>query len=574
MFAGDTSGMRGAIDAMPPQDMRLASNDAMAINPDTGVAMAMPSPVRSNATQAPAMGGMSTPPPAPAMSNISPQDLAAQAATRASTPGVESAGVQEGGSGGGPVRNIIPSSNGGATNAPQAPSGSAPNLEQMRGLTKVVHTPAGWHPSSQSVETKGAVQDPALQQAMLENYAIRSKEAGDRAEADKLQQMHIAMQSDIAANEAGKEKEAREQRERDLLAAQQSSLDEYKRIMGVKQGELADASKREVDQYRMYRGNTGAAIGAALAAGLGAFGASISHTPNFALDFITKSIDRDVEAQRDEINRGVASKQNDIARIRDQYNVSTPIAEKLLAINLTEKTQAMAAKQAALAGGQAAQEKLQGLNMQLADYRGKLLQDMQKTLYGDATVKADSKYSSGGDSVQLTTEAKRLKLGAEAYGATGQGAAKGAGGEYEASHEGRTAAQNDKQGGAGKESPRIAVKRATNESAMEDLPILEKADKGGYFVPGIHDVLKSQERKDVEAYAAALVSKLTDAAGDPATEAVRHDIYSRLSGADPEVRAKTRKALKAGTETYGTALERASERSRGVSDVNDSSNEK
>lgn len=458
-------------------------------------------------------------------------------------------------------RNIIPQD--AATSAVPGESTNVNPGPNPQNYLVHTHTKAGYVPTAQKVVTEGGVQDPELAKVMGGAYADKMKADASQAEADKLLAFHQTQQSQIAAADAAKQEDAMQQKRIANLAAQEESTKEYGRVMGLAQKDLDKASSAEVDPNRIWRGKPGAQISAAIAAGLGAFGASLSHTPNFALDMINRQIDRDVEAQHNAINRGVAAKNNNILRIRDKYGVDNSTAEKLYSVFATQEAQALARKQAALQGGADAQQRLQAIDAGLAARRLKDLQDMQATMFGKAQITAEQRYQQGGDSVGVSQELKATAQAAGYLGQTGQGLGQAAAGSFQAQHEGLTAAQAAKGGPGAKESPRIAMKEAVNESAREDLPALEKADAGGTIAPDIHGV-GTEARTKLNAAVDAYTSKLVDAAGDPLTDSQLAHLRSRLGSPIASVRAETRAALQHGTETYGRALNRAADRSRGA----------
>lgn len=462
------------------------------------------------------------------------------------------------------MRDAIPRpTDGAAPVTPQGPVNPGPNPQDYLVHT---HTKAGYVPTAQKVVTEGGVQDPELAKAMGTAYADKMRADATQADADKLLAMHQVQQSQIASAEAAKAEDDMRQKRIANIAAQEEATKEYSRVMGDAQKDLEKASTAEVDPERIWRGKDGARIGAAIAAGLGAFGANLGHTPNFALDIITRQIDRDVDSQRDAINRGVAAKNNNILRIRDKYNVDTSTAEKLYSVFATSEAQALARKQAALQGGAEAQQRFQAIDAGLAARKLKDLQDMQANLFGKAQITAEERYRQGGDVVTVSPTLKATAQAAGYLGQTGQGMGQAAAGAFQAQHEGSPAPKIAPAGG-GKESPRISMKIATNESAREDLPALEKADAGGFIAPDIHGT-GTEARVKLNAAVDALTSKLVDAAGDPLTESQLAHLREKLGSADPRVRAETRAALQHGTETFGQALGRASERSRGMTDSN------
>lgn len=513
MFAGDTSGMRRAIDAAP--DNRLASNTPPNMMPGGDISGAI-------------QGFNQQPTASDALSHAAPQINNPLSLNQPLAAGVESAGQERGvelsgNSGDAPIptRNLTgqsaqPSNSGGGGGAP---------LVNPQDYVHSTYTKPHWQDTTQKVVTEGGANPERASQleAAYTNAAAADKDAVQMQKANALS---TAMQSQIEASDAAKQLHDIEEKRLVRQAALQTGADEYGRIMAQKQEELATASKREVDQYRMYKGNAGAAIGAALAAGLGAFGASISHTPNFAMDFINRSIDRDVEAQKDEINRGVASKQNDIARIRDKYNVDTGVAEKLLAISLTEQAQQMARKQAATAGGQAAQQQLATLDQQFAQKILGYTKDMRADIDGKATATAEQKFVAGGTSVSVDPKLKAGAQAAEYIGKTGQGMGQGAEGSYKAQHEGMTAAQVAKAEGGGKGAYTAQTISAINAAETAEHALRHAAAQSGIEI----DEQGNAEIKDYKKWAMA---QIPGSAYHKALDAAIPEVVRGQTGAAP-----------------------------------------
>ena len=71
----------------------------------------------------------------------------------------------------------------------------------------------------------------------------------------------------------------------------------------IKDAAFKDYAEARIDPNRMFRGSDGTAkaIGAALSSGLGAFGAALTKTPNFAMQLIDSAIERDIRGQEAEI---------------------------------------------------------------------------------------------------------------------------------------------------------------------------------------------------------------------------------------------------------------------------------
>lgn len=70
-----------------------------------------------------------------------------------------------------------------------------------------------------------------------------------------------------------------------------------------------------------------ATIGMAIAQGLGAYASTMTGAPNFAYEMVQKAIDRDISAQRDEIEAGRTSRRNTMAQMMDNYGFDMQQAE-------------------------------------------------------------------------------------------------------------------------------------------------------------------------------------------------------------------------------------------------------
>lgn len=469
-----------------------------------------------------------------------------------------------------PTRSVIP----GGEAAQAAPAAGVPPGPQLSDLDKgykIVHTKAGWTPSSQKVVTEGSMaqQSPELAAATTQAFADKMRADASSAEAQKLALAHQVQQSQLAATQAAQEADALEKKRIAQLAAQEEGAKEYGRITDIKQKELEQQGAKGVDQFRMYRGKAGAQIGAAIAGALGAFGAAFTHGPNFALDIINKQIDNDVLAQREEIARGVNAKQNDLARIRDKYQVDNNIAEKLLSISLTERAQALARKQAALQGGQEAMQRLAQIDSELAAKKVADLKAVQDMVLGKAQVTAEEKYRQGGDSVLLNPEIKGREAVAEATGKTSTALGAAAKGEYEATHGGQAP---PKAGTTGALPAKMKSLRAINHSAQEDIIGADKEDPGGFIAPAGPAGVATDARRQLDASADAIAAKIVAGSGESMTEAGLEHMKAVLSSPYESVRKAARKHFlqaaqtaskniesEAGSATAGTNIENANE---------------
>ena len=133
------------------------------------------------------------------------------------------------------------------------------------------------------------------------------------AERDKLNQAeHAGMEQEASAD--AQAYQAGQQAQHQNLALQTGMMDaQQQQVQAIQQQvaqaqatrdqALAEYSSSKVDPSRIFSGGVGVlkSIGAALAAGAGAWGATIGHTRNFAQEIIDSAVNRDIAAQEAEI---------------------------------------------------------------------------------------------------------------------------------------------------------------------------------------------------------------------------------------------------------------------------------
>lgn len=153
-------------------------------------------------------------------------------------------------------------------------------------------TKAGFAPSSMKVEGANAAATPGDLQHVRENEA-------DQREAYKLSY-------DLHAQSLAEQRAAIDAQQSSLAVAQREQQ-ERQQQMQAKADQLAqvyDAAKNDyantrIDPERYQRGAVG--IGNALAMGLGAYGAAITKSPNFAANLITQQTNNDIARQEAEM---------------------------------------------------------------------------------------------------------------------------------------------------------------------------------------------------------------------------------------------------------------------------------
>ena len=195
-----------------------------------------------------------------------------------------------------------------ASQAPHAPTMELPPIDpyvHSRAVDpKKLAAQAFAVPTGQSFVSEGGIQirrsarlrDVYAQRAdaekkLSEVQASAANSAYQRSQADEL----------AAAQAVQKSKE-------DLLAAkaQESTLNaEHTNRVRIADQEMDRQSKREVDQFRPFRGKPGAQIGALLKTIMGGIGQALERSQsNRALDTLDRIIQNDINAQSDEIQSG------------------------------------------------------------------------------------------------------------------------------------------------------------------------------------------------------------------------------------------------------------------------------
>lgn len=206
----------------------------------------------------------------------------------------------------------------------------------------------------------------------------------------------LALGVRTALEQAAEERGFLEEQRRQLVAQQQQQqqqMETIKRGVAEKQVAYDIAQSKynnfsEIDQGRIWkRKGTGARIISAISAALGAFGAALAKTPNFALEIINSEIERDIRSQEQEIAINRESAQNALADLQRQLG-SMDLAKAALGAIQTQRVQlqlqgiatnakipsTIANFQKALAGLQ------QGYADKLEDYRQKATGEVTKSI--------------------------------------------------------------------------------------------------------------------------------------------------------------------------------------------------
>jgi hypothetical protein len=161
-----------------------------------------------------------------------------------------------------------------------------------------------------------------------------------------------------------------------------------------------DAAAAKEDPSRLFRGTGGTfkAIGAAISVGLGAFGAALARTPNYALSMIDRAIDRDIDAQRSEIAQKKDSAKGALAQhIRN--GLSLERAEALLRSQQLQYATLTAQANAAKFSGQEQEALARQLTSELQQKHAQSMEEYRIRSGGEITQSVSARYqapSAGG----------------------------------------------------------------------------------------------------------------------------------------------------------------------------------
>lgn len=237
--------------------------------------------------------------------------------------------------------------------------------------------------------------------------------------AFKEQQAGEELGAATAAQQAAEERGFLEEQQRQLVAQQQQQqqqMETIKRGVAEKQVAYDIAQSKynnfsEIDQDRIWkRKGTGARIVSAISAALGAFGAALAKTPNFALEIINGEIERDIRSQEQEIAINRESAQNALADLQRQLG-SMDLAKAALGAIQTQRVQLQLqgiANKAKIPSVVSGFQKANGMLMQsyadkLEDYRQKATGEVTKSI-------VNVPGSAGGTTRRLATVAEAQSL--------------------------------------------------------------------------------------------------------------------------------------------------------------------
>lgn len=263
--------------------------------------------------------------------------------------------------------------------APAVPFASVAGVQQyqndMTALGEMqphISTQPGWSPPKSLVKAQSDVEQ-AAEKNITDYVGMGQKRA---AEISAFNQQAVA--------------EQRNQAILDARAAESRRIETDYQIQRAKDA-ADDYNNQKVDPNKFWKEKgTGARVIGAIGVGLGAFGAALTHTPNFALEEINKAIDQNIDAQKEEIakkgNR-VSMENNILAQLRakgldDQQAES--VARQVYSENAARQVGAIASKYDAPMVKQTAAQMINQLRGQAVQSKMQLAKDAA----GKATIES------------------------------------------------------------------------------------------------------------------------------------------------------------------------------------------
>lgn len=239
-----------------------------------------------------------------------------------------------------------------ATSAPAAVEQAAPPPQQTAAATAAQGSGRVSYSGPLHMGT-GVGTDYGLTKANAEFYKAKEQEA------------NAARAASNAASEANKAEIVGRQEASDLMQQQavenqnrEQSRHEYVKGFADKFQQAADELSKplpKVDPNRFWADKgTGSRVLGALAMAAGAFGSSITHTPNYAMELINKAVNDDIDAQKANIANEVEGRRSKLQASQSLYGMAmqmtgderqADVTARALALNAVEaRTQALIAQ--------------------------------------------------------------------------------------------------------------------------------------------------------------------------------------------------------------------------------------
>jgi hypothetical protein len=265
--------------------------------------------------------------------------------------------------------------------------------------------------SERTVEGAASPEDQAANRELVQETRAAGEATLTRLASIEEQKKAYYEDAQANAADAALEAHARQLRAQDQAATVQAAWDKTHASLQREQDAVAN---QKVDPNRLFSGRagTGAAIASTISVALGAFGASLTGGPNYALQIVNSAIQRDVDAQMDSLQRRGANADNAMSNFMRAHGLEPQEAK----LAVTAYGQQYAAK---LAETQATQikslESQQAAEQFAAEMRAKAaanLADLQSKVMAKATEKYKLQGGGGGPAA-AKQQLENLKLAAE-----------------------------------------------------------------------------------------------------------------------------------------------------------------
>jgi len=265
-------------------------------------------------------------------------------------------------------------------------------------------------PSIANLEKKLGELGEAYTTAQGDIKAGFEKERGAIGEWAETEKERFRKQADVMEEQAAVSRDLEAQR----IEEENKRQDYVDTEMGKVRDAVDQVRSSKIDPYRFYRHPDGStnypkSIAAAIAVGLGALGSSLpaqyggTGGPNVALQIIDKAIDRDISAQRDDIQNqraGVGMQMSLLSQMRSQF-ADERQAENAARVVMLDTYETKLKQAAAQSGSEQVMAKAGMLIAESEQRKATLLSQMQITAANQAVVGEEKLFGAKSRQAQL-----------------------------------------------------------------------------------------------------------------------------------------------------------------------------
>lgn len=407
-------------------------------------------------------------------------------------------------------------------------------------LATAMERPSGGHVSpaklgiaSRTVEGSGPADQAANARILDADRAGQEASLAEYRAAAEQKKAYFASEEENAANAAIESHRGLLDAQNHATAVQQAWDKTYSGL----QREQDAVANQKIDPKRIFSGDGGTfrAIMSTIGVALGTFGSGMSGGPNYALQIVNSSIDRDIAAQQENLRRRGQQADNAVANFVRAYGMQ-PEEAKLAVRSIAQQYAGQLAQvQAARLGTVQSQEEAAKIAAQLQNDALKTMAEAQSKLQARVSETYKMQGGAGGGDTPEKRLA-RLKVAEEIQ------------------------ALEDKHSGSGKPgklSARLGSQEATNESAIEDLDNFIRTREGkGFVLPDSAVLPRTDARIDTDAVANAIAGKVVVGSNGSISQEELSEIKHDLKSSREVVAIAAAKRLKEALGTAHTAIER------------------